>query len=346
MNSEISYRFAVMPGSARRALPASIAALLMTLCPVASVADDSAEVWLKRMQQAVENTNYEGTLVHMTPGRVEQFRVYHRVAEEITTERLVLVDGAGAEIIRTPDEVICIFPEQQSVVIESRLVAYADQGPLRANLPAFSTDMIEYYELSVQADDRVAERASKVIVIKPQDQYRYGYRLWLDRETAMPLKSQLIGDDASMPLEEIRFISISLPDEISREAVQPSIDTSKYHVVRHSKAPQYQQDNGEVISWRSHDVPPGFMLSVSRFEYISGNNSPRIHLVYTDGLASVSVFLDVGVAVSEQVEGFSMMGAANAYSVMKQGLLVTAMGEVPPRTVQRIAVSMSATEMN
>ena len=327
-------------------MPVSIAALLMTMCPVVSAADDSAEVWIERMQQAVENTNYEGTLVHMTPGRVEQFRVYHRVVEDKATERLVLVDGAGAEIIRTPDEVICIFPEQQSVVIESRLVAYADQGPLRANLPAFSTDMIEYYELSVQADDRVAERPSKVIVIKPQDQYRYGYRMWLDLETAMPLKSQLIGDDASIPLEEIRFISISMPDEISIEAVQPSIDTSKYRVVRHSKAPRFQRDNGEVIGWRSHDLPPGFMLSVSRFEYIEGNSSPRMHLVYTDGIASVSVFLDVGVAVSEQVEGFSMMGAANAYSLMKEGLLITAMGEVPPRTVQRIAVSMSAAEIN
>jgi sigma-E factor negative regulatory protein RseB len=316
---------------------------IMGLCPLAVLADDSAQVWLERMQLAVDEINYQGTLVHMTPGHAEQFRVYHRVVGEDTTERLVLVDGEGAEIIRTRDEVICIFPNMQSVVVESRQTSHVSSGPLRANLPAFSEALLEHYELSSLADDRVAERSAVVIEISPRDQYRYGYRLWLDQETAMPLKSQLIGEDKSMPLEEIRFISISLPDQVSSEAVQSAIDTTSFHVARHQKAPRQRKDDGEVISWRAREVPPGFMLSVARFEYMEGDsNNPRMHLVYTDGLASVSVFMDIGVAASEQAEGLSMMGAASVFSVMNEGWLVTAMGEVPPRTVERIAVSMTA----
>ena len=66
--------------------------------------------------------------------------------------------------------------------------------------------------------------------------------------------------------------------------------------------------------------------------------------MYSDGLASVSVFIEMGVAASEQVEGLAMLGAANAYSVMRDGLLVTAMGEVPPSTVERIALSMQVVD--
>jgi sigma-E factor negative regulatory protein RseB len=321
--------------SLRRLLTSAV----MCLCPLLVVADDSAQVWLERMQLAVEETNYEGTLVHMTPGHAEQFRVYHRVTADETTERLVLVDGQGAEIIRTRDEVICIFPDTESVVVESRQTSHAGAGPLRSNLPAFSETLLDYYKLASLADDRVAERPAVVIEISPRDQYRYGYRLWLDRATAMPLKSQLIGDDPSMPLEEIRFTSIFLPAEVSAAAVQSGIDTSAFEVAHHQRPPRQEKDDGEVVRWRSADAPSGFMLSIARFEYMEGDN-PRMHLVYTDGLASVSVFMDVGVAASEQVVGLSMMGAASVFSVMNDGWLVTAMGEVPPRTVERIAVSM------
>jgi len=315
------------------------ALIVISLCPVVVIADDSVQVWLERMQLAVEELNYQGTLVHMTPGHAEQFRVYHRVDGEGATERLVLVDGEGAEIIRTRDEVICIFPDKQSVVVTDRQTSHAGAGPLRANLPAFSDSLPQHYELAFLADDRVAERSAVVIQISPRDQYRYGYRLWLDQETAMPLKSQLIGDDASMPLEEIRFISILLPEQISAEVVQSAIDTTSFRIARHQKPPTRKSEDGEVINWRAREVPPGFVLSIARFEYMESNN-PRMHLVYTDGLASVSVFLDVGVAASEQVEGLSKIGAASAYSVMNNGLLVTAMGEVPPQTVKTIAVSM------
>ena len=319
------------------------ALIVLSLCPIVVNAENSPQLWLERMQLAVEELNYQGTLVHMTPGHAEQFRVYHRVDTEGATERLVLVDGEGAEIIRTRDEVICIFPNKQSVVVESRQSSHAGPGPLRANLPAFSDTLLNHYELSSLTDDRVAERSAVVIQITPRDQYRYGYRLWLDHETAMPLKSQLIGEDASMPLEEIRFISISLPDQVTAEAVQSAIDTTSFQVARHEKAPRQNREDGEVINWRAREVPPGFMLSVARYEYMEGN-SPRMHLVYTDGLASVSVFLDVGVAASEQVEGLSNMGAASAYSVMNNGFLVTAMGEVPPITVENIATSMYSDE--
>lgn len=330
-----------MPDKQYSGVPGSFLAIIfLAVAALPAQAADTPEQLLARMQIAVEQTNYEGTLVHMSAGRVDQFRIYQRVAAEGVTERTVLVDGAGAEIIRTPDEVICIFPEQSSVVIEDRASAAAGQSPLRAGVPSIEDVAPEYYRLSMRNAGRVAERESIVVAIQPQDEFRYGYRLWLDSETAMPLKSQMLGNDESMPIEEIRFVSISMPVIVDAELVQPGIDTSRYRVERHRKAAHEETENGRPVGWFAQDLPPGFMLTSSHFEYMEGASTPRRHLVYTDGLASVSVFVDAA-GREDETEGFSSMGAASAYSLVKDGLYVTAMGEVPPATVRRIAMSMS-----
>ena len=128
-------------------------------------AADAANVWLDKMASAVESLNYEGTLVHMRPGKAETFMVFHRVAEGIATERVVAMDGDGAEIIRTSDEVICIFPASQKVVIDKRGTKENKQNPLRANLPEYSEAMDAQYQLGMQPDMRVAGRSARLISI-------------------------------------------------------------------------------------------------------------------------------------------------------------------------------------
>jgi len=315
--------------------------LILCMLPVSVFAEtDVSTDMLMRMQEAVKGINYSGTLVHMSPGRAEQFRVYHRVEGQSSTERIVLMDGAGAEIIRNDDEVICIFPGKQSVVVEKRVEKSIEQSPLRASLPAYTDELIEYYRIRMEGVDRIAERPASIIAIDPRDQFRYGYRLWLDEDTAMPLKTQLIHEDKSMPLEEIRFTSISMPESISIDDVTPAIDTSSYNVVLHPKRPVPDDADLQQIRWRADSPPAGFRLKVKRYEYMEGGSQPRVHLVYTDGLASVSVFLDADVSEPEKGEGLTIMGASNAYTVMNDGYLVTAMGEVPARTVRQMALSM------
>jgi sigma-E factor negative regulatory protein RseB len=316
----------------------SIAVLLISFATAR--ADDTAEGWLERMATAVEFLNYEGSIVYMAPGRAETFKVYHRVAGDDVTERLVALDGAGAEIIRNAEELICIFPKSRSVVVESRGQIDAKQpNPLRARLPAYSSRLEQQYALSVMKSDRVLDRSVAVVDITPRDAYRYGYRIWLDTETAMPLKTQLIGEDASMPIEEIRFTEISMPDLVPQSAVQTGLDTSEFTWRRHAE-PADTAAEPPMSNWRAREVPPGFQLTRNELEFAGAVESPRIHLVYSDGLATVSVFIDMAVAASDQVQGLSMIGAANAYSVMRAGLLITAMGEVPPRTVERLAMAM------
>jgi sigma-E factor negative regulatory protein RseB len=314
--------------------------LLLVSFPALSAAAENPETWLEKMGVAVEHLNYEGTLVHMSPGKAHMYRIYHRVAEGEVTERLVEMDGAGAEIIRTNDEVICIFPAQQSVVVDKRANKGASQSPLEANLPAYSAALASHYRLAMLEPERIIDRSAVVVAIYPRDNLRYGYKLWLDSETGMPLKSQLIGDDESMPIEEIRFSMLATPEIVSADKVRTEQPTDDYQWTRHGNRPEKTQSLAS-INWQSRGLPAGFMQTAAMHEYMEGSANPRVHVVYSDGLASVSVFVDVGIAASEQVEGLSMMGAANAYSVMMEGMLVTAMGEVPPRTVELISQSMA-----
>jgi sigma-E factor negative regulatory protein RseB len=306
-----------------------------------------AEEWLMRMVDAVEHLNYEGTFIYMTPGKVETFKVFHRVeklgagAKEIA-ERIIALDGAGAEIIRSSDELICIFPKQKLVVVESRSGKGAKGNPFLDNLPRYTESLAQLYEIRLIGTDRAMDREVAVISISPRDAYRFGYRLWLDKMTAMPLKSQLIGADQAMPLEEIRFTQIRLPRLVASAAVQTQLDTSGYAWNRHTEETQAKTAAENRTVWRAQDLPVGFELLNESVEHTNFTAVPRTHLVYSDGLATVSVFVDVAVAASEQAEGLSMMGAANAYSLMKQGWLVTAMGEVPPQTVEKIASSTEA----
>ena len=55
-------------------------------------------------------------------------------------------------------------------------------------------------------------RPARVIAVNPKDQFRFGYRLWLDEKTAMPLKTQLWIRAAR--LSRIFFASFEMPESI------------------------------------------------------------------------------------------------------------------------------------
>lgn len=304
----------------------------------AVVGAEDPRAWLARMSHAVEYLNYQGTLVHMHGGEADVLQIVHRVDDGRVTERLTALDGAGREIIRNDDEVTCILPDQESVLVESRDDRDSSQSPLRGRLPSQDQFSEAYYHVSFVGPDRVAGRDAQVIAIRPKDAYRYGYRLWLDERTAMPLKSQL-WDEQGNVVEQILFADVELPDSIPAARVEPSLlmDSFTWH---RADEPPPTSDSAEAAGWTATELPAGFELMAARTKLPPGSTQPMEQLVYTDGLASVSVFIEDGVAEADQAEGWSQIGAANAYTTTLEGRLITAVGEVPMRTVEMIALSV------
>lgn len=321
-----------------RHIALSLSALLaFGVAGLAGAADDPDD-WLRRMSQAVELLNYEGTLVHMHGEEADVLQVVHRVENGRISERLTALDGAGREIIRNDDEVTCIFPDQQSVLVEQRKDRDSSQSPLRGSLPSAEGISSAYYHVAFLDYSRVAGRNAQIIAIRPKDSYRYGYRLWIDQATAMPLKSQL-RDDQGNVVEQILFADIKLPDSIPESRVKPSLIVESFVWTR-SDGPTHETKVEQVSAWLATEMPAGFTLMTAVTKMPPGGTRPMEQLVYTDGLASVSVFIEDGVAESDQAEGWSQIGAANAYTTTLEGRLVTAVGEVPARTVEMIALSV------
>ena len=195
--------------------------------PQRSRAADDARDWLEKMNQALATRNYDGTFFHLSEGRVETMRIVHRVKAGRVTERLQSLDGSGREFVRNNDELTCYLPDQHTVLVEPR----QDRGPFLGSLPQFGADVNEYYRIESLPASRVLGRAARVIAVNPKDQFRFGYRLWLDENTAMPLKTQLC-DARGQVIEQILFARLDMPESIPDSDLTPAVHTEGMRWVR------------------------------------------------------------------------------------------------------------------
>ena len=313
--------------------PVAASSLLLLALLGGQATAQEARAWLERMNRAVEDLNYRGTFVHVLDGTAETLHIVHRNADGQSGERILSMDGVGREIVRQGDRVQGIFPDRRIVLFETR----SDVSPLVSALPSNTAELDPHYEITLGDSARVAERVVQVLEIKPRDEFRYGYMLWLDRETAMPLQSQLV-DEQGQVVEQILFTDIEVPADIPAAALEATIDTTGFTTLRAPEAAPLAAE----IPWRAATVPGGFKLSVATQSPIAGSDTPVEHLVYSDGLATVSVFIEDPATKAEVGEGFSTVGSTNAYSLTLRGRKVTAMGEVPRQTVRTIASSLVA----
>lgn len=313
-------------------------AIAAVVASVAHAAED-AQPWLERMNEALATRNYDGTFFHVRGGRVETLRIIHRIEGGRVHERLVSLDGSGREFIRAGAELTCILPDQRTVLVERG----SSPAPLLGNLPRFDTSTDGFYQIEPAQRTRLMGRDARLVVVRPRDEYRYGYRLWIDEKTAMPLKTQLC-DASGQVIEQIVFASLTLPARIPDSAFQPQASTEGFRWLRHDGL---AAGSGLVIgqpatalpSWTATRLPPGFRMMQRSAQRLPGIDRPVAHLVFSDGVASVSVFIHDAAAgqASAAIAGPTQIGPSAAYTTRVDGHLVTAVGEVPAGTVRLIA---------
>lgn len=333
--------------SVRSRLPSPVVAAWAggwLLCAVfaavpAAHADESAREWLGRMNEALATQNYDGEFLHLSNGRVEKMRILHRVAGGRISERLVSLSGSGREIVRNENEVQCYLPDQRRVLVEQR----EDRGPLLGTLPKFDESLEANYRVDLLGRARsVIGRPARIVAVNPRDGYRFGYRIWIDEETRMPVRTDLCDAQGNV-LEQVLFTSLRIGGALPDAAFRPAVDAQGFEWLRQNRTPARDVDS---LPWRLVKLPPGFRLNSAAQQQLPGVQKPVMHLVLSDGLASVSVFIEGPVAERGQspAEGQGRVGSAFAYSTVVSGHQVTAVGEVPPQTVQFIANGVAPSE--
>lgn len=313
--------------------------VLASLFAVPASGSEDPYRWLERMNEALTSRNYDGTFFHVRDGRVETLRIIHGVQDGQSRERLVSLDGSGREFIRAGNELTCILPDKRTVLVEKR----ASDAPLLGNLPRFDATTASYYEIKSAERSRLMGRDARLVVVNPRDAYRYGYRLWIDEKTAMPLKSQLC-DGAGRVIEQIVFASLTLSPQIAEEAFRPDVSTAGFRWLRHGsteggRAAALPASAAAPATWSAAALPPGFRMTKRSEQTLPGALGTVAHLVFSDGVASVSVFVENsrGPQDAAALAGAMQLGSSAAFSTRVDGHLVTAVGEVPANTVRLIA---------
>lgn len=329
-------QFTAAKGLAAQAMRAAAVSAGLLLAAYAHGADDTPSDWLARTQQALTTLNYAGVFVHEHSGETETLRVIHRVgADGGVSERLRSMDGSGREFIRKGSILTAYLPDERTVLVEKS----TDVG-LLGGLPLIDANSNSQYEVKELARTRVSDRAARVIAVTPLDKLRYGYRVWIDEATAMPLKSQLLNGRGDV-LEQIVFTELSVKVKIADNELEPAVDARNYRWVQQDTGSADTHGLGLAISWQASTLPAGFRMTTSTRQVLP--SGPVEHLVFSDGLASVSVFVEIGhdAATTGAVnDAVATLGSSTAYSTVVQGYRITAVGEVPSDTVRAIAQSI------
>jgi sigma-E factor negative regulatory protein RseB len=327
-------------------------ALAVALCGAASAAEPVRPAapahsgqpsrpmqWLRRMNHALTALDYEGTFAHSQDGKVQMLRIIHRVKDGVVSERLQSLDGSGREFIRRGSKLTCYLPDKRVVLVEHML----PRSSLLGDIPVINAQTARFYDIREVARMRIDQHATRLITVMPKDQYRYGYRLWIDR-SGLPLKIQL-WDTRNRPgghvIEQIAFATLEVRSHIPGSAFKPGISTAGYRWLRtDASVPR----SVRMPAWSAEWLPPGFHMAMSAAQVMPGSPGPVDHLVYTDGLASVSVFVERHTETASRgpVVESARMGASYVFSTFVDGHRVTAVGEVPARTVRSIADSVRA----
>ena len=285
---------------------------------VADLWSKDASDWLDRIGPALAEQDYQGTLVTVSGASIETLGVFHAFDDGRERMRLVTLTGPRREVIRDDKMVMCIGTGIDSV-------AY-DAGTSSRWNPAgrfAQAGKLPNYRAKLGNAGRVAARDCQVVDLQPKDAWRYGYRLWLDHETGLPLRIALIGD-AGRPLEQMAFTELQTGIKPNAEDLRPSTSQGLRRVQTLMNGKQADP------AWRINAPPPGFSLRGGR------RLGDSVQLLYSDGLASVSVYIEP-VAAGQHGESAMRRGAVNVHSVWRDGRRVVAIGKVPAATVDYFA---------
>ena len=299
-------------------------------------ADQATLDVLMRMQTASQNINYHGTLVFLQNGQVQSMRVVHKADETGRFERLINLSGVAREVVRKDDLVICYMPDSKEVMVSRQKL----EGDINVLIQLAGNDFTELqknYEFTLESMERIAGREARRVLIKPKDNLRYGYRLWVDDKKSILLKSDLLNERGES-LEQAMFADIAVVDRIPENLLQPTSTGDGFTWY------ERESDNNTPMildsEWNIEPLPKGFTVS-SRFRHqILGSSVPSEHWVLSDGLANISVYFEKLTDVQEAFEGVLSMGVANAFGILNEEYQITVIGEVPASTVEQLARSV------
>lgn len=305
-------------------------------------ASEDAYAWLQKVQEATRHQNFSGTLLYRQGDHSEALKVARLNDGGNIREKMYSLTGSYREVVRNNDQIWCYFPDKQLGIKD---IKNAATSPFPGFLPKDITSLKDHYDLKLGKTMRLAGRECQEIRIIPKDQYRYGYRLYADKQSGLLLGADML-DAAGEKLESYMFTDVHIGDDISKAALAPSKPQQSlvWRIEEPGLPKSLQKNHSSRSQWRSVSRPQGFKLTGSAMSNNGDKGKPVEQLVYSDGLATVSVFIrelaKADQPASTPPKSLRRLGAVNALGMVMDGHQITVVGEVPTPTLELIGTSL------
>lgn len=292
--------------------------------------DDPLKI-LARISGAPATTSFSGVFVYQSGSFSETSRISHLVTSGLVQERLEVLDGSPREVVRQNDLVTCYMPEEKLVISDHK----PHRKPFQALMPERLHDLAERYRLIQGGHVRVAGVETDFVTLEPRDNFRYGRQLWAERNSGLLVRARTLNEQGKI-IEQFTFSQIVLGSDIDPAALRSkyAANASEWKH-RGASAPE---SRSEPFKWHFANTVAGFQQTAEmRRHFRVSDKHASWQVVFSDGLAAVSIFIE---AVDEQQRpevGAFQHGAISIYKRQVPGYLITALGEVPQVTVQRFA---------
>jgi sigma-E factor negative regulatory protein RseB len=295
-----------------------------------------AKAWLYRIQEAANKRSYQGTVIVSSGGAVASSRITHYCEGRDQFERIDALDGQARHVVRHNEQVHTVWPQRRIAMVEQRDQLSSFPGLLQAG----GERVAEFYDLRAVGQERVAGREANVLSLRPKDGHRYGYRLWSDAATGLLLRTEVLGERGGV-LESSAFSDVAIGVHPSVDSLmQPIRKLDGYKVLQPTAAPTTLEAEG----WHLESKVPGFRLvscvkrpvdGPLRAQSAAAGHEPQlVQAVFTDGLTSVSIFIEPYNPERHPRPMNAAIGATQTLMHRQADWWVTLMGDVPAPTLR------------
>ncbi|MDD2832732.1 MAG: MucB/RseB C-terminal domain-containing protein [Methylotenera sp.] len=311
--------------------------LLFTHVSAQAESETEAELWvvLQKAAVAARALSYEGVFVCQTTQKTRAVQIRHLFNGQSEFSRSVVLDGSPREVLSQGGELVIYNARNKDIIIEKR----RGQNMFPAVLPVNLDAVKESYTLQASIQERVADRQTQTLLLLAKDNLRYSHKFWVDKEFGLLLKSAMFNQQSEI-LESIAFNQLSLLNTVDLDWFKPKIDRQKNYVMEDEQV--VSAEAKFPVSWDVKILPPGYQKTDQMMRAVAGKPYPVAHVVFSDGLASVSLFVEpvpkkAHVKNRQTKVTLIKNGNTSFYASEKNGYLVTAVGEVPEATVVQFA---------
>jgi sigma-E factor negative regulatory protein RseB len=296
--------------------------------------DDGVKL-LEQMSTAANKLDYSGEFVHVKDGKISSMKIAHIGATGNlgSQQKLMSLDGSMREIIQQDDIVACVLPDQGMGLREKRQARQL----FKLNTSDKVGNIAEHYSVSHLGQARVANRNCEQVQVIPKDAYRYGYNLCIDSENQLLVSSELADINGGI-LESYKFVSVNFDKvDVSEIRSETPPKTLSWMDDKPKNSGSRMKASDGAKTWKVTANQAGFELE-HYIERVSPVMQADItHLVLSDGLAQISVFVSPAEASANQSGASFSMGGLNSFTRKFNDYMITVIGEVPKETVTIIA---------